>query len=212
MIGPFLAAADCAAGVLAAEEVAAAWAEPSALAGYTVGGLGAHLLMATERTEAVLDEDEPIGRLVDVAEFYGANRVDDPSDNETGLHVIVRDAAERMAAAAGASAIAERFSGLVDRLRVRLAEEPPDRLVTILQVKGGVTPLDTYLRTRIVELVVHADDLADSVGLPLELPPAAVDVAAGVFVELARARSGDLAVVRAFTRAERSDPDTLRVL
>jgi hypothetical protein len=33
-----------------------------------------------------------------------------------------------------------------------------------------------------------------------------------VFVDLARARSGDIAVLRAFSRQERADPEVLRVL
>jgi len=214
VIEPFLAAADVAAAVLAASEVAAVWDEPSALAGYTVGGLAAHLLLATERTETVLDEEEPVGaRVVGVAEFYGVNRVDDPADADQGLHPIVRDAAAKMAEQ-GPAGLAERFSSLVDRLRLRLPTVPPDRLVTILQVPDGATPLDTYLRTRIVELVVHVDDLACSAPAlaAVELPVDAVDIAVDVFVELARSRSGDLAVVRAFTRAERAAPEVLRVL
>lgn len=51
---------------------------------------------------------------------------------------------------------------------------------------------------------VGADDVT--------LPAAAVDVATEVLVALARARSGDAAVIRAFTRAERAGHDVLRVL
>jgi len=209
MSGPFVAAAEVAARLVGRPEVAARWGEPSALAAYTVGGLVAHLLLATERTEGVLDEEEPVGRLVvGAAEFYGVNRVGTAADNETGLHPIVRAAAEKIAES-GPAAVAERFTALVDRLRPRL---PADRLVTILQVPDGATTFETYLRTRVVELVVHVDDIATSVGIDVEPPPESVDVAVGVFVELARARSGDLAVIRAFSRAERAAPDTLRVL
>lgn len=80
------------------------------------------------------------------------------------------------------------------------------------RIEGGSTTLDDYLLTRVVELLVHADDLAVSVGQEIDLPGDASSVAFGVFVDLARARSGDLAVLRAFTRKERGDPDVLRVL
>jgi hypothetical protein len=93
-----------------------------------------------------------------------------------------------------------------------LSTADPARLVSVVNVRGGATPLETYLRTRVVELVVHGDDLSASVGLAYEVPAAAAEVTLGVCLELARARSGDLAVVRAFTRRERADPGTLRVL
>jgi hypothetical protein len=73
--------------------------------------------------------------------------------------------------------------------------------------------IEAYVATRVVELVVHSDDLATSVALPpLAVPPTAAAVAIEIFVELARARTGDLEVIRAFTRSERSKPDILRVL
>ena len=88
----------------------------------------------------------------------------------------------------------------------------PGRLVSVLNVRNGATTLEEYLRTRVVELAVHGDDLAVSVGLRYEVPPVAADVVLGVCLELARARSGDLAVLRAFVRRERADADVLRVL
>jgi mycothiol maleylpyruvate isomerase-like protein len=212
-VAAFLAAADDAAGVLGSEAVAQRWDEPSAVDGFTVGGLAAHVLTATARTEQVLDEPEPaMAEIVDVARFYGANRVAAPGDTEQGLHPVVRRLAADDAAR-GPDATVSDFTALVERLRERLLGERADRLVAVLQVPGGATPLDVYLATRVVELVVHIDDLAASVGFADHQPPeVAVDVAVDVFVELARQRSGDAAVVRAFTRRERADADVLRVL
>lgn len=71
--------------------------------------------------------------------------------------------------------------------------------------------LDDYLRTRCVELVVHTDDLAASIGLPTHEPDrAAVAVALDVIFEMCRARAGDAEVLRALARPERGQPDTLR--
>jgi hypothetical protein len=73
--------------------------------------------------------------------------------------------------------------------------------------------LDEYLRTRLVELTVHIDDLALSLDVdPPVVPSAAYEVAIGVLVEVGRRRTSDLAVLRALTRRERDDVDALRVL
>jgi len=205
-------AGEATAAVVSSPEVAAAWTEPSALAGYRVGELAAHTLLATARLEVVLGEDPPTGgTVVDLPGFYGTNRVDDPSDTEAGHHPFIRAMAAD-AAGRGATAVADELLGVLGRLRPALAGEDPGRLVSVLNVRDGATPLRDYLRTRVVELVVHGDDLAASVGLAYEAPAAAVDVTVGVCLELARARSGDLAVVRALVRRERAGPDVLRVL
>jgi hypothetical protein len=73
--------------------------------------------------------------------------------------------------------------------------------------------LDDYLPTRLVETVVHADDLAVSTGAArVDFDPRAFDVVIDVLVGTARGRHGDLAVVRALTRRERDDVEALRVL
>jgi hypothetical protein len=125
---------------------------------------------------------------------------------------MVREDAERRAAY-GAEAVAQRFRDLVTRLLRRLPDESPERLVPVWTIPDGVTRLRTYVATRVVELVVHSDDLAASVDAPpLEVPRGAATTVIEVFTELARARSGDLGVIRAFARAERAVPDALRVL
>jgi hypothetical protein len=48
--------------------------------------------------------------------------------------------------------------------------------------------------------------------MEIDIPEEAAAVALAAFVELARARSGDNAVLRAFARRERADPEVLRVL
>jgi len=106
-----------------------------------------------------------------------------------------------------------RFGELVSRLGDRLPREQPHRLIPVWTIAGGVTSLDAYVATRVVELVVHADDLAVSAGLPpLSIPDDAAACAIEVFVAMARHRSGDLTVIRAFTRRERAPSGALRVL
>jgi uncharacterized protein (TIGR03083 family) len=210
---PFVLACELATGIIGDRRVAARWRDPSGLPGFSVGGVAAHMYAATRRFEVALDEPvagEPI--VLGVGEFYGLNRVDDPSDLQGGLHPLLREDAERRAGY-GPAAVADRFTAVVGRLFDRLPNEPANRLVPVWTVAGGATPLTVYVATRVVELVVHADDLASSAGLePLTVPPEAASTAIGVFVEMARHRSGDLAVVRAFARRERAGADTLRVL
>lgn len=200
-------------GVLASEAVARGWEEPSAVEGFSVGGLAAHIHATVRFLEVALDEPLPGSpKEVSLAGFYGANRIDGEDDRQQDLHVLIREHAESRARY-GAESVSERFAELVPRLRHRLAGQPVDRLVPVLRVRDGVTSLDTYVRTRVVELVVHSDDLATSVGLPeVSIPPAAAEVVIDVCVDLVRTRSGDLEVIRAFTRAERSQADVLRAL
>ncbi len=212
-LGAFLQACGIAHGVMTEPAVVDRWAEPGALHGFTVGGIAGHLYGAIRRFERALDEpisDPP--QVGELADFYGRNRVDAPGDLDEGVHLLIREDGEKRASY-GPQALASRFVDLVERLRERLPGESGDRLVTVWTVEDGATRLETYLTTRVIELVVHADDIAASVGLPpLDLPPEVATEAIGAFIELARDRSGDVAVIRAFTRAERAGPDTLRVL
>ena len=69
---------------------------------------------------------------------------------------------------------------------------------------------DEYLKTRIVEQVVHLDDLARSVDRePWPMPEAAQSLVIHLGIDVARVRSGGTAVVRALYRS-RLDP-VLRV-
>ena len=72
--------------------------------------------------------------------------------------------------------------------------------------------LDEYLRTRLVELTVHIDDLAISVDVAPSVPAEAYAAAMDVLVAVGRRRHGDLAVLRALTRRERDQVEALRVL
>jgi uncharacterized protein (TIGR03083 family) len=208
----FFLAGEATTAVVGSPEVAAAWSAPSALAGYQVGELAAHTLVATARLELVLREEEPSGAtVVDLPTFYGTNRVDDPSTTDGGYHPLIRAVAAE-SAEHGPEAVAGELRSTLDRLRPVLAGADPGRLVSVLNVRNGATPLEEYLRTRVVELVVHGDDLAASVGLPSDVAPVAAGVVLDACLELARARSGDLAVLRAFVRRERADAEVLRVL
>jgi uncharacterized protein (TIGR03083 family) len=209
----FFSACELALGVVGSEQVAERWEDDSALDGFSVGALAAHLYTAIRRLESALAQPEPTAPRVvaRIADFYGPNRIDEIGQLDDAFHVAIRaEGAER--AGRGADTVAEKLEALIGRLQADLAGQTMTRLVPVLRIESGATLLSDYLRTRVVELLVHADDLAASVGIDLEPPPDAVSSAFTVFLELARARSGDVSVLRAFTRRERADPETLRVL
>jgi uncharacterized protein (TIGR03083 family) len=209
----FFSACDLAITVVGSAAVAERWEDDSALEGLTVGALAAHLYAAIRRLETALAQPEPEAPVVvvGITEFYGPNRIDDRSQLDDTFHVAIRaEAAER--AGKGAGALAASFEALVGRLRASLPGETSTRLVPVLRIEGGAALLSDYLLTRVVELMVHADDLAASVGMKVDPPSEVASAALGVFLELARTRSGDVAVLRAFSRRERADPEVLRVL
>ncbi len=79
-------------------------------------------------------------------------------------------------------------------------------------VYGGLRMLlDDYLATRCVEIAVHGDDLAESVGLDVEVPPEAARVAIEVLVAVAVETHGATRVLRGLARRERDTVEALRV-
>jgi len=211
LLSAFKEGASLASAELHAGDVASSWTEPSALEGYSVGGLAAHLPLMVERALQLLVGAETEGVSVDLVGFYGPNRRE-PGDPLEGLAGYLVTIAEE-AASAGPEAVASRFDAAVTALEAVLEEASPERRVPVLQVPGGTTSVVTYLRTRIVELVVHADDLAASAGRRLELTgsEAAAETTIGVLVEMARGRVGDGDFIRALTRRERVAPGSVVV-
>jgi uncharacterized protein (TIGR03083 family) len=188
---------------------------PSALAEFTVRGLAGHLLRAITSVEGYLDGPEPdTGREtateVISAPAYYASVVAGGIDLDSDLRRAIRQ--RGVEAGSGSPAeLAGRWAEAADRLRARLAAEPAGRLV---RVYGDLLlTLDDYLVTRLIELVVHADDLAVSLEVaPPPLPAAAFGSAITTLIEVARICHGDAAVLRALTRRERDTVAALRVL
>lgn len=108
------------------------------------------------------------------------------------------------AAACGAVELARRTGTAIAQLHCRLPAEQDDRLV---QVPGApwLLTLRDFLLTRLVEVVVHTDDLAVSAGVPgPQLPPQATDAVLTLLTRLAARRHGPAAVLNTLTRAERA--------
>jgi hypothetical protein len=213
-VAVYLAAVDWLVDLVDRPEVVAAWGQDSAVARYSVGGLAAHAVQGgVVRVTQVLHDPEPSdAHTVTVPDFFGPNRVADP-DVDDPLFVALRARAEDVAGQ-GPKALWEAGRSARAELSTLLPVTPANRAMPVVRIRGGSVPLRSYLRTRLLEVVVHGDDLVASVrGLGTPDPPAAaVEACLALCVELARARIGDLAALRAFTRSERTAPDALRVL
>ena len=137
-------------------------------------------------------------------------KLDPSATTRNPMHDVVRDMSEQTGAR-GPEANATQFGALLETLRKRLPDERYDRLLNLHPVIPACARLDDFLQTRLVELVVHADDLAVSVGAAATLSGAAAGAAIDALVTTARAAHGDIAVLRALARRERSSDDVFPV-
>jgi len=204
----FLDAAATAVRLLERPELAERWPQDSVLEQYPVAALAGHLLRGMTTVELYLDGPEPEGEGISAARYF--HTVIRSADINDPAHQAIRSRGAE-AAAGGPAALASEARAALGRLSSRLAGVGEGRRV---RVAGGlVMTLDEYLRTRVVELVVHADDLAASLGVELVPPrPATCTIAIDVLVGVARIRHGDIAVLRALARRERDPVQALRVL
>lgn len=198
--------AATAADLVEQPKVVAAWDEPSALQGMTVGALAAHLVRATGATLAYLDrtdpDEEPDGELLTKVTYFHA-AVDSP------IHDRIKEVSAEEASV-GPTEVAENARRVADELAERLPIEPADRLVGALGKR--MLTLDDFCRTRMIEIGMHIDDLAHSVGLATpELHPSVTTEVIEIVVDIARHLHGDWAVIHALARAERSTSDVFPV-
>jgi hypothetical protein len=198
--------AATAADLVGSPEVAANWNAPSALDGMTVGALAAHLVRATGAVLAYLDrtpEDaEPVSELLTKVTYFHA-AIDSPIHER--IKQVSADEAD-----AGFEAVSGRAREVAESLAARLPTAPPDRLIGALG--GRMLTLDDFCCTRMIEIGMHIDDLAVSVGV--ETPDLGSDVTAEIIeivVGIARHLHGDWAVIHALARAERSSADVFPV-
>lgn len=189
------------------KRVAAAWEQPSVLEEQTVGSLAGHLARGgVWVVRDYLDAGLPDGEVAfetAAAYFSGIGKGLDPA-----AHQAVRDRGAAVAATGHGTVVADLHSAL-DELRTRLHDEPTDRRVAVYA--GLVMRLDDYLWTRIVEQVVHLDDLARSLDItPWPTSPDAAAIAISCGAEVGRRRYGDAAMIRALYRDDASALPVLR--
>ncbi|MFG2521239.1 sterol carrier family protein [Streptomyces sp. NPDC048527] len=135
-------------------------AAPTRLGDWTVRELAAHVAMVVGAVAGVLEMAEPAKHELPLLEW--------PSGTATKSAAI----AERTRELAASAESAELFARTTARIEKALAEAPGTRLVPTLpqaldragagEPQTGAMTLADFLVTRIVELVVHTDDLNDA--------------------------------------------------
>jgi hypothetical protein len=199
VIDAYLSAAATASALLRSPSLPPAWASPSALEEFQVSGLAGHLARGVFTLEQYLDAAPPAAGTPTIdAPTYLVQFTDlSPDDN---LQVRERGEAE---ADAGPGDLIERYDAARARLAARLPTLPETHPVPM--VGGNVLPLGECLITRLVELLVHSDDLAVSVGVPSpEFDEEPADLVVSVLARFARRRHGTAPVLRALARQERA--------
>ena len=206
----YLDAAATAAGLLGDPAVAGAWDAPSALPGFRVSGLAGHLARQIMIVPRLLAMGEPNGTPVITLMAHYARATWIGASVDADVNVSTRRGGEEEAAN-GSAALTALAHATVGRLRGTLRAEPAGRLVTVPWGPWALS-LDDFLTTRLLEIAVHSDDLAVSVGVPTPpLDPPALDPVLALLTRLAVRRHGQAAVLRALSRAERA-PATIAAI
>ncbi|MFI9569090.1 maleylpyruvate isomerase N-terminal domain-containing protein [Streptomyces rishiriensis] len=205
----YLGAATQAVTLLGAPEVAASWEKTSALPEMTVGGLAGHLayqvFSVTPALQGSTSQEAPIPLL----EHYSrAAWIDAPLDGE--VNAGIRAKGEDIASE-GAQVLLEHARAALAEQKIVLPKVQSDWVVFMPQT-GWALSLDDFLVTRMMELAVHMDDLAVSVGIAApELSTAAFDPVLTLLARLAARRHGQAALLRALARSERA-PSAINAL
>jgi uncharacterized protein (TIGR03083 family) len=124
---------------------------------WTVKDLVAHLWRALFRIPTALDGDEPSEADTDSVTYW---RSYDPADDS---EVIAQHARETAADYESGSALARSFDDLWRSCLARTRAEDPDRIIRVWW--GPTIRLDEFLKTRVLETVVHGVDLADALAM-----------------------------------------------
>jgi hypothetical protein len=200
----FLVAAQSALELIGQVEVVQKWGEPSALAELSVGGLAAHLGEQILPVHAALTagtnvtDEEPVSLLEHYDRVAWANTgIDDQSN------VTIREGAEQHAAP-GHDALMKSLEHAMRDIRTAF-----DALVLPPAIRmpwwDWALSFEDYLVGRVMEIVVHNDDLAVSVDTPPPLLPEEVlGPVLALLVGVSLHKHGQAAVVRALSRSERA--------
>jgi len=194
-------AAAVALDIIQRGEVRDQWLMPSALPKMSVGALACHLGRQVVLGAELLPmaADVPLLESVDAhyhrAAWVMSTSPDDPSNDRS------TDDAE---VALGAAALADRSAGALETVR-RLLAAGTARDVVPVPWQGWSLRRDDFLLTRMLEVVVHTDDLALSAGVSTpEFPAEVFAPVRDLLVRLAVKRHGQSAVISVLTRSERT--------
>lgn len=198
----FVTACRTAFELASSPEVAESWDTESACAGMTVGGLTHHLLRQVLHVTDLVGRPPTTDAPIPLLDHY-AQAAWVTADPEDEANASIRDGGNAGAAIGHAAVLAE-IAPLLDALPgVLQAHRDPD--TAFIPWQGWALTTDDFLVTRAMELVVHSDDLAASVGLPTpDFPDSVVDHVTRLLTGVALRRHGQTAVIRALSRPQRS--------
>jgi hypothetical protein len=199
--GTFVETARTAAGLLTSDAVRTRWDEESSCPGMSVGGLAFHLAAQAGNTVRLVPPVPAAGvEVIEVEEHYRraawAN-----TDLDGEANVDIRTSADREAGQ-GFETLVARVAADLEALPAALAAA--DHPVLIPWQGWALSP-HGWLVTRMMEIVVHSDDLASSVGVETpRFPDEAVRLVLGLLTAVAVERHGQTALVRALSRPQRA--------
>jgi hypothetical protein len=197
----FPVAASIALELVRRPEVRERWTEPSALPHLSVGGLACHLARQVVHAATLLPMATDLPTLDSVDAHYERAAwvtAGPPTRDE------VASSRDEVEAAEGPGPLLERTVAALADVRDVLADGAARDVVPI-PWQGWSLRRGDFLLTRQLEVVVHADDLAVSVGMPTpELPEPVFGPVRDLLVRLAVRRHGQSAVISALTRSERA--------
>jgi hypothetical protein len=198
----FPLAAHTAATLLRDPAVAANWNGPSALEDFRVSGLAGHLASQVSRVVDLVPRASPTGDAITVLDHY--LRVPwIELDVQGEVNTAIRKEGERVAAV-GPDALVGQVEAATASLPDVLAKVQPGDVVELPWTSWALT-VDGLLLTRMLEIVIHSDDLAVSVGVPTPtFSPDVLRPVLSILTDLAVERHGQESVVRALSRAERA--------
>ncbi|MFC7342005.1 maleylpyruvate isomerase N-terminal domain-containing protein [Saccharopolyspora griseoalba] len=199
-------AARAAVALLREPAVAAAWDQPSALPEFSVRGLAGHLGSQVLHVSRLLAGEPPEAAPLSFAEFFTAAAFETGIDSE--INIRIREGGES-AAADGSEALADAVESALGEQRTTVLAESAERVVAFA---AGPMRLGDFLLTRMMEIAVHSDDLATSVGIATpRLPAEVIEPVVDLLTRQALRRHGQAAVLRALSRAERA-PTTITAI
>jgi hypothetical protein len=198
----FLTAARISGDLSRRPEVAERWTAESACVGMSVGGLAFHLAAQVTNTvrlvAAAPADHDPIPLLEHYVRAAWVH-----SDLDADVNVDIRTGGD-----AEAEAGPDALAALVDEQLAQLPEvlaAAEDGAAVFIPWQGWSLSLHDWLVTREMEIVVHSDDLAASVGLETpEFPEPVLTPVLGLLTAVAVRRHGQTALVRALSRPQRA--------
>lgn len=149
---------------------------PTPLPEWTVGDLVAHLalVMRVLAGAEIVDDDAPTITFADYLAAY--------ADTSSDIRKRAIDLAERHDPIGSAETSGNAALVTLSTLRTQRART--------VRVTRGIVALDTLVLTRLVELVVHADDLARSAKIPSPVDPTARTIVSDALLRVLHSRTG----------------------